>query len=101
MLNLQIDRKSGRVALHFGPHKINLHALGHEFTPHAHRPTPGSADLCFTTPDPLDHWLAHLAACNIPVIDGPVERTGARRKLRSLYLRDPDLNLIEISNEID
>jgi len=87
-----------RTALVFGAQKINLHAQGGEFDPKAARPTPGSADLCFLSETPLADWQAHLARCDVRIVDGPVRRTGARGPIRSLYIRDPDGNLIEISN---
>ncbi|NJL95211.1 MAG: VOC family protein [Anaerolineae bacterium] len=88
----------GRHALHFGPHKINLHVAGQEFEPKAATPQPGSADLCFVVSTPLEAVLEHLAALQVPVELGPVPRTGAQAPLRSIYLRDPDGNLIELSN---
>jgi len=88
----------GREALSFGAQKINLHQEGREFEPKAHRPTPGSADLCFLTATPLAEVLSHLAACGVTVIEGPVRRTGAQGDILSIYLRDPDQNLIEVSN---
>lgn len=90
----------GRKALGFGPSKINLHLAGHEFEPKAAAPTPGSADVCLITLDPLDRVTAELAAHGVAVEEGPVARTGARGPLRSVYLRDPDGNLVEISNEV-
>lgn len=88
----------GRKALRFGAQKINLHAAGHEIEPHAARPLPGSADLCLlldgTT---VEEALAHLAVCGVPVELGPVRRTGARGPVTSVYLRDPDGNLLELS----
>lgn len=89
---------AGRTALVFGSQKINLHERGREFEPKAHAPTPGSADLCFVTSPPLAEVLAHLGRCGVEVIEGPVARTGARGPMTSVYFRDPDLNLIEISN---
>ena len=86
-----------RTALTFGAQKINLHLQGAEIAPHAARPAPGTADLCFLTDRPLTDWQAHLAAHGTPVELGPVPRTGATGPLVSLYLRDPDGNLIEIS----
>lgn len=86
-----------RLALRFGGQKINLHLRGREFEPKAARPTPGSADLCFLTASPLAEWQAHLAAQGVAVELGPVPRTGAAGPLTSLYLRDPDGNLVEIS----
>jgi catechol 2,3-dioxygenase-like lactoylglutathione lyase family enzyme len=90
----------GRMALAFGNQKINLHQAGREFVPHAHRPVPGSADLCFITAMPLDAAMAHVRAQGVEMIEGPVDRTGATGPLRSFYFRDPDSNLIEISNYV-
>ena len=87
-----------RRALRFGSQKINLHQAGNEFEPKAARPTPGSGDLCFITKAPMDEVICHLNATGHTIEVGPVERTGAVGKLRSVYLRDPDFNLIEISN---
>jgi len=91
---------NGRRALAFGAQKINLHAHGREFEPKADRPTPGSADLCFITGTPLAEVIAHLNAQGVAIVAGPVERTGATGPLRSIYLRDPDRNLIEVANVI-
>ena len=91
---------AGRTALVFGAQKINLHERGREFEPKAHLPVPGALDLCFIADRPLDAVIAQLEACGWPIVEGPVERTGARRRLRSVYVRDPDLNLIEISEEL-
>ncbi|HZZ48455.1 MAG TPA: VOC family protein [Pseudonocardia sp.] len=88
---------AGRTALAFGTSKINLHEAGHEFEPKARRPTPGSADLCLITTDQLDQVVADLAAHDIAIEEGPVERTGATGPIRSVYFRDPDQNLIEVS----
>jgi catechol 2,3-dioxygenase-like lactoylglutathione lyase family enzyme len=90
----------GRTALAFGNQKINLHQAGREFVPHAHRPVPGSADLCFITVMPLNAAMAHVRAQGVEIIEGPVDRTGATGPLRSFYFRDPDSNLIEISNYV-
>ena len=89
-----------RKALAFGSQKINLHEAGHELEPKASRPTPGSADLCFITPVPLKEVLNHLGRCGVNIIEGPVKRTGAQGPIESVYLRDPDGNLIEISNDL-
>ena len=89
-----------RKALAFGRQKINLHQHRKEFEPKAQNPAPGSADLCFITSIPLPEVLRHLSSCNVPVIEGPVQRTGATGPLLSIYFRDPDLNLIEVSNRI-
>lgn len=88
-----------RHGLRVGAQRINLHVAGSEFTPHAASPVPGSADLCLVTETPLEAVAAHFDACGVPVDVGPVDRVGARRPLRSLYVHDPDGNLIEISNE--
>jgi catechol 2,3-dioxygenase-like lactoylglutathione lyase family enzyme len=88
---------AGRRALAFGEQKINLHQAGAEFEPKAHRPTPGSADLCFVTSTGLAEVEQHLRALGVEIEEGPVDRTGARGPIRSIYFRDPDLNLIEVS----
>jgi len=90
----------GRRALRFGNSKINLHSLGGEIAPHAARPQPGSADLCFLIEQPVEEVLDGLVQLGVEVEIGPVRRTGARAPLLSLYLRDPDGNLIELSNEL-
>ena len=89
---------AGRMALAFGSQKINLHQQGNEFEPKAHRPTPGSGDICLITSVSIASVIAHLQECAVEVVEGPVERTGATGKLLSVYFRDPDLNLIEVSN---
>ena len=86
-----------RKALSFGKQKINLHQSGNEFKPKADKPTPGSADLCFLTSVSLSEVAAHLDSSGVSIIEGPVERTGAQGLIMSLYFRDPDLNLIEVS----
>jgi catechol 2,3-dioxygenase-like lactoylglutathione lyase family enzyme len=91
---------SGRRALSFGHQKLNLHQAGHEYLPHAEHLMPGSADLCFISAVPLSSVLDHLRASEVAVLEGPVERTGATGKIRSVYIRDPDQNLIEISEYI-
>lgn len=91
---------AGRKALAFGMQKINLHQAGREFEPKAQRPTPGSADLCFLTSVPLPQVQAHLAATGVTITEGPVQRTGAQGPILSVYFRDPDLNLIEVSNPL-
>ncbi len=92
---------SGRKALAFGRQKINLHQAGREFEPKALRPTPGSGDFCLIAKTPLDAVVTHLVACGVAIEEGPVERTGATGPIRSIYLRDPDRNLIEIANYLD
>lgn len=90
----------GRRALAFGDQKLNLHQAGREFEPKALRPTPGAIDLCLTTDVPLDEVAAHLRSESVVIEHGPVDKVGARRPLRSLYFRDPDGNLVEVSNEV-
>ena len=86
-----------RKAFKFGAQKINLHVKGREFEPKAHTPVPGALDLCFIAAVPLDEVIARLQAAGVPIIEGPVQRTGATGLIRSVYVREPDLNLIEIS----
>ena len=86
-----------RQAFKFGHQKINLHVRGREFEPKAHLPVPGALDLCFIASVPLDEVMARVTQADWPIVEGPVMRTGATQKIRSMYLRDPDLNLIEIS----
>ena len=90
---------AGRRALRFGRHKLNLHQAGRELEPRARRPTPGSADLCLVTRTPLDRVLGHLRAHGVPVEEGPVPRTGATGPITSVYFRDPDGNLVEVSTD--
>jgi catechol 2,3-dioxygenase-like lactoylglutathione lyase family enzyme len=91
----------GRKALSFGKQKINLHEAGKEFEPKADKPTPGSADICFITETPLEQVIAHIRSCEVDIIEGPVRRTGAAGPIESLYLRDPDRNLVEVSNYLN
>ena len=88
---------AGRVALAFGSQKINLHQAGREFEPKANHPTPGSADICLIAAVPLAEVMAHLETCGVPIIEGPTTRTGATGPIQSVYFRDPDSNLIEVS----
>ena len=88
---------AGRKALQFGVQKFNLHESGKEFEPKAARPTPGSADLCLISAVAISEVIAHLARCGVNIIEGPVPRTGARGSIQSVYFRDPDMNLIEVS----
>jgi len=91
----------GRKALSFGAQKINLHQKGKEHEPKALKPTPGSGDLCFITSVPISEVIEHLKSYGIEIIEGPVSRTGATGPIISVYFRDPDLNLIEVSNYED
>jgi catechol 2,3-dioxygenase-like lactoylglutathione lyase family enzyme len=88
---------AGRKALAFGQQKFNLHEAGREFEPKAERPTPGSADLCLIADGSLNEVIDHLRACGVPILEGPVQRTGALGPITSVYFRDPDQNLIEVS----
>lgn len=85
-------------SLYFGRQKINLQQAGHEFEPRALQPTPGSADFCFVTTASLDEVVRHLQSCGVPILEGPVPRTGARGEMMSIYFRDPDQNLLEIAH---
>lgn len=89
-----------RYALQFGQQKINIHQYGKEFEPKAHLPVPGALDLCFISDMPLSEVQKHIEQQGVKIIEGPVNRTGATGALRSIYLRDVDLNLIEISEYI-
>lgn len=86
-----------RLALRFGKQKINLHVWGSEFVPRAHVAVPGSLDLCFIASVPLEEITRALKSKSIPIVEGPVDKTGATGPIRSVYVRDPDLNLVEIS----
>ena len=92
-----IEFGAGRVALAFGAQKINLHQAGREFEPKAKHPTPGSVDICLIAAVPLAKVIAHLETCGVPIIEGPTTRTGATGPIQSVYFRDPDSNLIEVS----
>lgn len=90
----------GRKALRFGSMKINLHQQGKEFEPKAQHAIPGSADLCFITSVPIQEVIDHLADCDVEIIHGPVQQAGATGPIYSVYFRDPDGNLIEVSNRV-
>lgn len=92
---------AGRKALQLGEQKINLHEAGKEFEPKALHPTPGSGDLCFITDVPLEQVIDHMRSCGVDLVEGPVRRTGAMGPIQSIYVRDPDGNLLEISNYLD
>ena len=98
VLGMRVVTFSGaRKALAFGAQKINLHQAGREFEPKAARPTPGSVDLCLITTNTLAEVAAQLAACGVAILEGPIDKTGATGPIRSIYFRDPDANLIEVS----
>lgn len=98
VLGMSLERfGEGRQALRFGDQKINLHEYGHEFEPKAQVPTPGSLDLCFLADRSLEQVMAALEVREVPILEGPVARTGTCGPIRSVYVRDPDGNLIEIS----
>ena len=88
----------GRTAVTFGAQKINLHVRGRELKPKAAQPTRGSADLCFLVTTPMDAVIGHLADCGVEIEQGPVPRTGATGPILSVYIRDPDGNLVELAN---
>ena len=88
----------GRKALAFGQQKFNLHQVGNEFDPKAQQPTPGSADFCLITSVPIAQVIEHLIQCGVQILEGPVTRAGATGAILSVYFRDPDLNLVEVSN---
>ncbi len=95
-----VEFAGSRKALAFGCQKINLHCCGREFRPHAAKPTPGSADLCLLTSTSIDAVVQHLRDRRVEIIEGPVNRTGATGKTVSVYLRDPDGNLLEIAHPL-
>ncbi len=98
ILGMTKQEFDGRVALHFGTTKINLHPSAHPVQPHAERPTPGSGDLCLIVDEDLNEIRAQLAAANVPIEIGPADRSGAMGDIKSVYIRDPDQNLIELSS---
>ena len=99
VLGMQAEEfQPGRWALKFGRQKINLHVAGQVIDPNVRHATPGSADLCLLTDTPMPAILAHLAACGVEAIEGPVRRTGATGPITSVYVYDPDENLLELAN---
>lgn len=96
----RVDFGEGRVALAFGGQKINLHPAGNEYEPKAATPMPGSGDLCFIAETPLARVIEHLGSEGVEIIEGPAEKTGARGPILSVYFRDPDGNLVEVSNYV-
>jgi len=99
ILGMEVRTFAGdRKALHFGAQKINLHVAGHEAEPKAAAPTPGSGDICLLCATPLEEIQAELEAAGIAIEVGPVDRTGAAGPIRSVYVRDPDGNLVELAN---
>lgn len=100
VLGMDVVKVEGHKVLAFGIQRLNLQQRGHEFNPKAAHPTPGSADLCFLTTTSLEDVIAYLTEQKVHIEEGPVERDGAIGKLRSIYLRDPDRNLIEIANTV-
>ncbi len=99
VLGMEVERfGEGRKALKFGNQKINLHEVGKEFEPKAARPTAGSGDLCLISMTPMSKIMKHLQSLDVKVEDGPIQRTGAVGPIMSVYFRDPDANLIEVSN---
>ncbi len=99
VLGMEVEEfGDGRKALRFGRQKINLHKAGNEFEPKAEKPTPGSGDFCLVTESPLERFIEDLASCGVEVVEGPVERAGALGSMTSVYFRDPDGNLVEVSN---
>jgi catechol 2,3-dioxygenase-like lactoylglutathione lyase family enzyme len=101
VLGMRFERfGEGRMALKFGEQKINLHEKGREFEPRATLAAPGTLDVCFIATAPLEEVIARLRSCKIGIIEGPVMKTGARGPIRSVYVRDPDGNLVEISEQV-
>lgn len=102
VLGMEVSRfGEGRTALQFGRQKINLHEVGREFVPRAANASAGSGDLCLVSSVPLEEVVRHLQACRVEVIEGPVDKTGATGPIRSVYFRDPDGNLIEVSEYVE
>lgn len=99
VLGTEVEVSEGEpTALKFGRQKINVHQAGNEFEPKAEEPTPGAGDFCLVTDVPLERVVEHLDSCSVELVEGPVERTGALGRMESVYFRDPDGNLVEVSN---
>lgn len=99
VLGMEVEEfGGGRQALKFGRQKINVHQAGNEFEPKAEEPTPGAGDFCLVTDVPLERVVEHLDSCGVELVEGPVERTGALGRMESVYFRDPEGNLVEVSN---
>uniref|UniRef100_A0A8C5XFW7 Glyoxalase domain-containing protein 5 n=1 Tax=Microcebus murinus TaxID=30608 RepID=A0A8C5XFW7_MICMU len=98
ILGMEVTTFKNRKALCFGDQKFNLHEVGKEFEPKAAHTVPGSLDICLITEVPLEQMIQHLKACDVPIEEGPVPRTGAKGPIMSIYFWDPDRNLIEVSN---
>jgi catechol 2,3-dioxygenase-like lactoylglutathione lyase family enzyme len=102
VLGMEVEKfAEGRTALRFGRQKFNLHEAGKEFEPKAEKPTPGSGDFCLIADVPLERVVEHLNSCGVEILEGPVSRTGAVGTIESVYFRDPDGNLVEVSNYAD
>ncbi len=102
VLGMEIRRFGGnRIAMHFGKQKINLHEVGTVVDKNVRHAAPGSADLCFLTANAIEEVIKDLQDKGVNIIEGPVKRTGAQQTLKSIYLYDPDENLIEIANQIN
>ena len=99
-MKLETFREGKRLALKFGKQKINIHVKGKEYEPKAHAPGVGTLDFCFIAAVPLDEVIARLNKHNVKIIEGPVNKTGAMGPIRSVYFRDPDLNLVEVSEYV-
>lgn len=102
VLGMEVEEfEGGRRALKFGWQKINLHQAGAEFEPKAEKPVPGSGDFCLVTDVPLKKVVEHLRSCGVEILEGPVARTGATGGIESVYLRDPDGNLVEVASYLE